>query len=234
MNGRAEFNEVFLTDARVPQENLLGDEGDGWRVALEILGHERASMDADTGGGMIPALDLSAPAGSFVGRRPRSEHGNEQGDAHGNEHGDEDEVEDSMRSAVGVPARRLLGDLLDRSERRGDPVARQRVAGLTTLIEIARFGAGTIEPSTGKLAGTQLVRGVRDTALGLLGPHGTLAGHDAPLDGLVTDMALTVPSMSIAGGTDEIQRNIVGERVLGLPPEPRVDKDVPFRDLPKA
>jgi len=219
MNGRAEFNEVFLTDARVPHANLLGAEGDGWRVALEILAHERASMDADTGGGMIPALDLSAPAGSFVGWRHRDEDG--------------DEVEDSMRSAVGVPARRLLDDLLVRSGRRRDPVARQEVAGLTTLIDIARFGAGTIEPSTGKLAGTQLVRGVRDTALGLLGPHGTLAGCDAPLDGLVTDMALTVPSMSIAGGTDEIQRNIVGERVLGLPPEPRVDKDVPFRDLPK-
>ena len=55
MTGRAEFNEVFLTDARVPpRPTSLGDEGDGWRVALEILAHERASMDADTGGGMIP------------------------------------------------------------------------------------------------------------------------------------------------------------------------------------
>ena len=87
--------------------------------------------------------------------------------------------------------------------------------------------------SLGKLAGVRLMREWRELALAVLGPHGQLAGADAPHDGLVTQIALSIPGMSIAGGTDEIQRNIIGERVLGLPGEPRVDKDLPFNQTPR-
>jgi len=69
-----------------------------------------------------------------------------------------------------------------------------------------------------------------DLALALQGPAGMLAGADAPAAGAWQQQFLNAPAMRIAGGSDEIQRKIIGERVLGLPSEPRVDKDVPFRD----
>ena len=215
MTGDAEFNEVFLTDARVRADHLVGEVGSGWNVALQILLHERASLDADsdTGGGIMGDLDLGAPAGSFVGAAKQ------------------DDGMDAIAAASGERAKQLLLECLDRSGRREDPVARQRVVEVFSLIDIARYSGGRLAPSLGKLASTQLMRRVRDTALWLLGPGGTLAGHDAPFDGLVTDMALMVPGLSIAGGTDEIQRNIVGERELGLPAEPRVDKDIAFKDV---
>jgi alkylation response protein AidB-like acyl-CoA dehydrogenase len=214
MNGNAEFNEVFLSDARVPHANLVGAEGDGWRVALEVLAHERASLDADAGGGMQPELDLTAPVGSYVAA--------------------DEQADDAMASATGDAARALLADLLRAAGRDGDATARQAVADVTSLVEIARIAGGSLPPSAGKLAATTLMRRMRETALALQGAHATLSGADAPLDGLVQHIALTVPCMSIAGGTDEIQRNILGERVLGLPPEPRVDKDLPFRELRKG
>jgi len=60
-----------------------------------------------------------------------------------------------------------------------------------------------------------------------------LRGPDSLLDGVVAEVLVSVPAQSIAGGTDEIQHNIIGERVLGLPREPSVDRDVPFRDIPR-
>jgi len=125
----------------------------------------------------------------------------------------------------------------------GDPVVRQEMMKLYTLMEIARFtslraqaaaAAGKApgpEVSTGKLAASNIVRALRDTGLAIEGPAGMLMGKDAPLGGMLQFLALFSPAISIAGGTDQVQRNIIGERVLGLPSEPRLDKDLPFREL---
>ncbi len=87
------------------------------------------------------------------------------------------------------------------------------------------------EGSGSKLRGSAGLKAAASLALDLLGPDG-VAGIDG--DGEWQTLFLTSPSISIRGGTDEIQRNIVGERVLGLPPEPRADVDVPFSELPRT
>ena len=82
-----------------------------------------------------------------------------------------------------------------------------------------------------KLARSQLTREGRDTGMAVLGAQGMLTSPDTPGGGEIQHRALSAAGSSIAGGTDEIQRGIVGERVLGLPKEPRTDRDVPFKDL---
>jgi len=138
-------------------------------------------------------------------------------------------------SGTGLPADRLLD--LARARPGLDAVRRDAVMAAYVDSEVARLTmrrarelaqAGTPGPegSGQKVRGSANLKHISGTALGVLGADGMLA------DGEWTTMFLTSPSMSIRGGTDEIQRNIVGERVLGLPPEPRVDADRPWNEIP--
>lgn len=124
-----------------------------------------------------------------------------------------------------------------------DPVIRQELMQLYMWSEALRFvgyravtaiSKGQIpgpEGSIGKLAAARLGRRAADLALAILGGDGLLHQGDTIDKGLWQLSLLGNPAMRIAGGSDEIQRNIIGERVLGLPGEPRVDRDVPFRDV---
>jgi alkylation response protein AidB-like acyl-CoA dehydrogenase len=136
----------------------------------------------------------------------------------------------------------VLG-LAEEFGRRHDPVIRQEVARIHTLLEIARYtdlrvraaieagGRPGPEVSVGKLAASRLLREMRETMFRICGPYATLWGDDAPRGGRVHEVGFASYLISIGGGTDQIQRNIIGERVLGLPREPRADKDVPFFEL---
>ncbi|MBM3670595.1 MAG: acyl-CoA dehydrogenase [Actinobacteria bacterium] len=137
-------------------------------------------------------------------------------------------------TGMGSPAERLLELCRDRAV---DPVARDRVTSVHVMSEVNRLTtrrardaakAGTPGPegSGAKLRGGELFKETARTALGLLGAAGSLD------EGEWSTLFLTAPSISIRGGTDEIQRNIVGERVLGLPVEPRTDADRPWNELP--
>jgi alkylation response protein AidB-like acyl-CoA dehydrogenase len=226
MTGGATFNEVFMTDARVPHANVIGDVHRGWPVAVTTLSHERNSLGASgmaaAGGAIIGRNDLDAPVSQAGGRG-----GGEMA---------------GMAAAFGGGGDLVKG-LPALSGRPDDAVLRDEVMKIYTLMEIARYtglrvqaamaagkGPGP-EVSTGKLLASELVRSIRDTGLSALGAHGMLMGADAPLGGMLQQLALFSPAISIAGGTDQIQRNIIGERVLGLPREPRLDKDRPFNEL---
>ena len=226
MTGGATFNEVFMTDARVPHGNVIGEPNRGWGVAVTTLAHERGSLGASgmasaAGGVMIGRNDLGRPAGR------RRSGGGEMA---------------AMAAAFGGGGSMVAGlpALVGRAD---DKVLRDKVMRLYILMEITRFtslrvqaakaagrGPGP-EVSTGKLVASELVRQLRDVGLEALGPYGQLMGDDTPLGGMLQQLALFSPAISIAGGSDQIQRNIIGERVLGLPAEPRVDKDVPFAEL---
>jgi alkylation response protein AidB-like acyl-CoA dehydrogenase len=215
MTGGDSFSEVFLEGARVPHENVLGEVDGGWAVAMTTLSHERQGMGAgamdEAGGGEVYGrADLSRRAGDVAGTR---------------------HAYPARRIAYGLGAMDLLRRILADTGKNTDPVARQRVAHVHTLIEVARYTRLRNQAakelgrnpgpaaSVGKLASAALARTIRDTAMSLLGPAACLGGADAPYDAYVHDMALFSPSISIAGGTDQVQRNIVGERVLGLPRE---------------
>jgi alkylation response protein AidB-like acyl-CoA dehydrogenase len=228
MTGGATFNEVFFNDARVPHDNVIGEVDRGWAVAVTTLAHERSSLGAGAmggmgGGAMFGAPDLDARVGDLAG-------GGGGGEMAG------------MAMAFGAGGG-MIKELPKLFGRDRDPVVRQDVARLYTLLEIARYTQLRAkaaaargerpgpEVSTGKLAASNLVRLLREVGLGMQGPAGMLTGADAPLGGMIQQLALFSPAVSIAGGSDQVQRNIIGERVLGLPAEPRPDKDVPFREL---
>jgi len=229
MSGGTTFNEVFLSDVRIPHENVLGDVGDGWKVTMTTLANERQSLGASSsnfmgGGQLFVKPDLTRPAVDSV------------------RGGGGDGGFSGLGSMLGGGAGTMLKMFAQGTGTAKDPMTRQRIAQLYSLIEISRFtglrvSAATSrglkpgpEVSTGKLAASQLVREARDTLMEMIGAGAMLSGKDALLGGMAQTLTLMSPAVAIAGGTDQIQRNIIGERVLGLPAEPRVDKDLPFKD----
>jgi alkylation response protein AidB-like acyl-CoA dehydrogenase len=145
----------------------------------------------------------------------------------------------ALRGGGGLRRTQMLAYL--RSSGAGnDPVLRQRSADVIARLELQRLtgrraqanararGRPGPEGSGAKVRSSITTNLAADLALDLLGAEGMLA------EGEWQTLFLTSPSLSIRGGTDEIQRNIVGERVLGLPPEPRVDKGVPFNETRRS
>jgi alkylation response protein AidB-like acyl-CoA dehydrogenase len=226
MTGRALFNEVFLSDARVADDALIGGRNKGWAVANTTLAYERSGLGA--GGG--PGAAGSALPGTKSGHLDRR-----AGD-----------FASTRRAGGGGMFGRSSTFLIDVAKDNGsigDATIRQDLMRLHTMNEIARFTNLRLKAAkeagrtpgaaanTAKLAMSRITRLSRDLGLRILGAAGTLSGKDAPHGGMLQEMALFAPAVSIYGGSDEIQRNIIGERVLGLPSEPRIDKDLPFRDL---
>jgi len=229
MTGGATFNEVFLSEARIPAANMIGEPGEGWRVTMTTLSHERDSGNPASGGGggnFIGAPPLDLPVSEFL--KPTK-----------------DEKPDGFELAMSGGAVGLPQQMASDNGSSTDPVVRQELMDIYAQREVirlsglrakakARSGANPgPESSTGKLMGSELGRMVRETGLRLEGPYGQLMDDDAPEGGLLQAYGLFQPAMSIAGGSDEIQRNIIGERVLGLPKEPDVGRDQPWRDLPR-
>ncbi|MBT8197722.1 MAG: acyl-CoA dehydrogenase family protein [Acidimicrobiia bacterium] len=202
ITGEAEFNEVYMTDVRIPDANRIGGVGEGWRVALTTLMNERVAI----GGGVGPR-----------GSGP-------------------------------------ISDLVDVfAQRGGHDAARDKVMKLWTEAEAARLtnlrafhnrDAGTPGPegSTAKLHYAELNKRIYELATELLGAEAMLYDTyefiqpETP-DDVREDIRrrfLRTRANSIEGGTSEIMRNIIGERVLGLPGEPRVDKELPWTQVPRS
>ena len=198
ITGESEFNEVFLTDAVVPAENLVGPLNGGWGVLQTALGYERRLMG-----------DLART--SRAARKPQDD-------------------KDSM-----VALARDFGKLQDGH-------TRQEIARIEALVAVNRWNNKRAKASSGAEAATLMALGkiamsriLHETArvqTGIIGAESMLAGPDHPAGDAVTFRTLNAYFTSIGGGTDQIQRNIVGERVLGLPKEPEPYRDSPFRDLP--
>ena len=207
ITGEAEFNEVFLTDVRIPDSSRLGEQGDGWRVAVTTLMNERVALGGGAGG------------------------------------------------KGGGPIRSLLNlwkakeDELDTEPHR---VMRDRVAKLWTESEVLRLtnhrakaiaGTSAAGPvgSIGKLFSAEMNLRIYEACMDLEGPAGMLHHPGYPMTRSAEVMGGTETSAlflrsranTIEGGTSEVMRNILGERVLGLPGDVRVDKDVAWADIPR-
>ncbi len=210
ITGEAEFNEVYMTDARLPDANRIGAEGEGWRASLTTLMNERSAIGGGSAGGGKPRRGGAA------------------------------------NDAIAV------WNAIDESERTGarkDELMRLWVRGevgrLTNVraAEAARAGNPGPEMSIAKLEFSEFNKLLYNFCIDLMGMEGQI-GYDytyrrpTELDATGVNKGLQyaflrVRANSIEGGTSEILRNIIGEQVLGLPGEPRVDKELPWGQVPR-
>ncbi len=205
MTGEAEFNEVFLTDVRIDDSQRLGAEGDGWRVAITTLMNERVAL---AGG---PSPRGSGPISELVSLYEKKK----------------DDFTDTERE-----------------------LWRDRVMSLWVEAEIVRLtnarakaaavgGNPGPEGSVSKLASAELSKRLHEAIIDIQGADGMLHAPGYPMtrssDSMRTSTGRFLRSRAntIEGGTSEIMRNILGERVLGLPGDVRVDTDVPWSQIPR-
>jgi alkylation response protein AidB-like acyl-CoA dehydrogenase len=212
INRGLHFNEVFLTDARVPDAFRAGKINDGWRVMQTALAVERMMMGD----------------GNSLKRWMLAEVGLERTVS----------ADADMASGLGpvdlVTTARAKG-------RNGDGAVRQAIARMHSLRRIQRWNGQRAAGMTDmrlaailKLAQSEILHGSARIHAMLLGPEALLWEDSSSAGEQVNQNALGAFVNSIGGGSDQIQRNIIGERVLGLPRDPAVDLDVPFKDVRKA
>jgi alkylation response protein AidB-like acyl-CoA dehydrogenase len=197
ITGESHFNEVFITDAIVPGEYLVGAAGDGWRVLQTALAYERSVM----------------------------------GDG-------------ARASRHGTLADDLIG-LARAHGRLDDPILRYHLAKVLALRELnalnnarakadADQGTSSSVMSLGKLAMANILHAEAGLRTEIAGAATLLAGAGNPEADDINFLALNAFFTSIGGGTNQIQRTIIGERVLGLPKEPEVDRNIPFRQVRRS
>ena len=221
MNGHSSFNEVFFDAALV--EHVIGAVGGGWTVALTTLAHERRL-----------AASKPAPVPQSGGRAWQEAIAERTAVAEPHKW----YPQRAGRPDLVIPQARSAG-------KAADPVLRQQIARLTEATMSARMTAERAaaaraagrqpgpEGSIGKLASSEIARQSAQVHGLIAGASGLLAGPEAPVSGTIAEILVSVPGISIAGGTDEIQHTIIGERILGLPREPDVSRDLPFRQVPR-
>jgi alkylation response protein AidB-like acyl-CoA dehydrogenase len=221
MNGRASFNEVFISDARIPASHVIGMPGEGWRVALTTLAHERRF-------GAVRRRRIDASSGRALAEATV-------------------EADEYFATYEWYPQRAGRVDLLsDLARDRGvsaDPLVRDRIAAVTAWQRTQQWTAQRAqaarasgrppgaEGSIGKLGMSVIARMAAGAHATIAGADAMLTGTDSPMGGVIAEVIVSVPGQSIAGGTDEVQHNILGEQMLGLPRDPSVDRDIPFREI---
>jgi len=208
ITGHAEFNEIFLTDVRVPDSQRLGDEGDGWRVAITTLMNERVALGGGDGGrGRGPIGDLMR---TWNLRK--------------------DDLDPATRAVTQdkVTSLWIEAEVLRWTNQRAKAEAKTSTAG----------PAGSI----GKLWSAEMNLRIYELAVELQGADGMLHEPGYPMARteesqgyrqVLSGAFLRSRANTIEGGTSEIMRNILGERVLGLPGDVRVDKDLAWSDIPR-
>ena len=208
ITGDAEFNEVYMTEVRVPDADRIGDVGEGWRVAMTTLMNERTTIG---GGGGAPERGSGA-------------------------------ISEAVRLWRSLdPSQQRLPDL----DRLMTLWGRAEALRLTNMRAGQNRKAGNPGPegSIAKLMFAEVNKDIYELCVDLLGPAGAVdytyemrrvegVGLTGPA-GSSRKMFLRARANSIEGGTSEIQRNIMGERVLGLPGDVRVDKELPWSQVPR-
>jgi alkylation response protein AidB-like acyl-CoA dehydrogenase len=208
MTGEAEFNEVYLTEVRVPDSDRIGDIGEGWRVSMTTLANERTTIGG--GGGTPPARGSGAIAEAVrLWHEETTDHNAPTKDR-------------LMQLWVEAEVLRLTNMRASQSRRTGNPGPEGSIAKLQFAEVNKRIYEFCVELLGAKALVDYDYTMRRSEQLGLTGPPGSSR-----------KMFLRSRANSIEGGTSEIQRNILGERVLGLPGEPRNDKDIPWIQVPR-